>query len=909
MSVNYRELKNKWKESGEIPEWYSTNALQFFMDSYSHNGESVNSRDETTNKWLASYAPTTYPDWWNKDVYFKGLTYEEAFNKLDRDGYLMKSTPLKANAGLPQRGLTVSCCGQKMDNSVASKAFTRGELEILIKNSHGCSMSVTDWLSEGTVYDADGNISAGVEPIISDFQHATEEINQGVRRGQTVFAVDVLHGDFWKIAKKLYLERATLNISWLITDDFLKRLKDGDEEVVARWEEVLYVRMTTGKGYFTKIDTMNRNKAQTFKNLDLKVYASNLCVAPETKILTKNGYEIISDLEGQDVEVWNGSEWSETTVVKTGENQELWTVKTSSNQSIDVTPYHKWYVQTGYSKGAVVVKRTSDLKIGDKLVKFDLPTILGDKKLENAYTNGFYSGDGCFYGGVQMTYLYHQKKELLEKLEDVRSVYDDVNQNRIVVKHHGNLKQKYFVPNSTYTVDSRLTWLAGLLDSDGTVARNGTNESLQISSIHIEFLREIQLMLQTLGVHSKINNASDEGYRKMPLNNGTGLMGDFYCQQSWRLLLSSSGLFLLAELGLKTHRLKWDHRLPQRNAEQFVTVESVENNGRKDDTYCANESKRHKLVFNGVLTGNCNEVNLPSSEEYSFTCVIVNANLTLWDTFPEHLFHVLHLIQDCNVSGYIDMISQKKGLNALFLSKVKKFTEDFRAVGTGVAGFHSLLMQKGLVYGEFESMLLNEEIFSRMKRDTNEMNVWLADVLGVPDGVKKAGLHLRNATTMMMPPTKSSAELSRNSPSEGINPETAMVKIKESVGGDLERINTAFLALMKSRGMYNKSEVYRIAENKGSVQDCDWLTEHEKKVFRVAFEIPMEDHLTLCSQRQPYIDQQQSINLFFSGSDSEEYIGKIHRMALEDDNINGLYYCYSSRGGRYVRPESCVMCQ
>lgn len=721
MSVNYRELKNKWKESGEIPEWYSTNALQFFMDSYSYNGESVKSRDETTNKWLASYAPTVYPEWWNKDVYFKGLTYEEAFNKLDRDGYLMKSTPLKANAGLPQRGLTVSCCGQKMDNSVASKAFTRGELEVLIKNSHGCSMSVTDWLSEGTVYDADGNISAGVEPIISDFQHATEEINQGVRRGQTVFAVDVLHGDFWKIAKKLYLERATLNISWLITDDFLKRLKDGDEEVVARWEEVLYVRMTTGKGYFTKIDTMNRNKAQTFKNLDLKVHASNLCVAPETKILTKNGYEIISDLEGQDVEVWNGSEWSETTVVKTGENQELFEVvvrysldgEDHLETKVVCTDYHKWYDVKGNEV------RTKDLELNTEL----------------------------------------------------------------------------------------LEWV--------------TPEGDHVTSY----------------------------------------------------------------------------------------ISEIKDDGRFDSVYCANESKRHKLVFNGVLTGNCNEVNLPSSEEYSFTCVIVNANLTLWDTFPEHLFHVLHLIQDCNVSGYVDMISQKKGLNALFLSKVKKFTEDFRAVGTGVAGFHSLLMQKGLVYGEFESMLLNEEIFSRMKRDTNEMNVWLADVFGVPDGVKKAGLHLRNATTMMMPPTKSSAELSRNSPSEGINPETAMVKIKESVGGDLERINTSFLALMKSRGMYNKSEVYRIAENKGSVQDCDWLTEHEKKVFRVAFEIPMEDHLTLCSQRQPYIDQQQSINLFFSGSDSEEYIGKIHRMALEDDNINGLYYCYSSRGGRYVRPESCVMCQ
>lgn len=581
MSVDYKKLKNKWKEQGEIPSWYSTNALQFFMDKYSYQGESVKSRYETVNKMLATFAPKVYPIWWDEDEYFKGLTYEQAFNKLAWDGYAVYSTPLLANGGLTNRGLTVSCSGQHMGNSVASKAFIRGELEILIKNSHGCSMDVSHWLSEGTVYDSDGNISSGILPIISEMQESTEAINQGIRRGQTLFAVDALHGDFWKVASKLYLERATLNIAWIITDEFIGKLNNGDTETILRWNKILYLRMVTGKGYFTKIDTMNRNKAQVFKNLNLKVHASNLC----------------------------------------------------------------------------------------------------------------------------------------------------------------------------------------------------------------------------------------------------------------------------------------------------------------------------------------NEVNLPANDEYSFTCVIINANLTLWDSFPKHLSHVLHIMQDCNVSNYIDILNKKTGINAIFLSKVKKFTEDFRAVGTGVCGWHSLLMQKRLVYGSMESMLLNEQIFSRMQADLNEANEWLAEVLGVPEGNKRAGIMLRNATTMMMPPTKSSAELSRNSPTESVNPETALIKVKESVGGDLLRINTEFLKLMKEKGMYNDSEVERIMTNKGSVQDCDWLTQHEKDVFRIAFEIPMSAHLDLCSQRQRFIDQQQSINLYFSGSDSEEYIAQIHKQALLDDNINGLYYCYSSRNGRYERSDECLVCQ
>ena len=578
MKLDYRKLKDEWKQKGEIPSWYSTNALQFFMDKYSYQGETVRSRDTAVAKYLAKHAPSVYPDWWEEDEYTQGKTYEQAFFDVIWDGFAVLSTPLKANAGLPQRGLTVSCCGQQMGNSVASKAFIRGELEVLIKNSHGCSMSVSDWLAEGTVYDKDGNISSGIEPVIDDMQKSTFEINQGIRRGQTQFGVNILHGDFDKIANKLFAESDSLNISWLIGDDFIGRLQNGDKEAIRRFGRVVQVRMQTGKGYFTKIDTMNRNKAQVFKDLGLKVHASNLC----------------------------------------------------------------------------------------------------------------------------------------------------------------------------------------------------------------------------------------------------------------------------------------------------------------------------------------NEVNLPANDEYSFTCVIINANLALYEDFPEHLYHILHIMQDCNVSGYIEEIEKKTGESRIFLSKVLKFTKDFRAVGTGVCGFHSLLMKKRIVFGSFDSMVLNEEIFKKMRNDLDECNAWLAEVMGEPDKLK--GYGKRNATVMMMPPTKSSAELAKESPTESINPETALVRVKETVGGDIFRINTELLKVMKELGQYTQENINFIAQNKGSVQKCHWMPQHLKDVFRNAFETPMEAHLDLCAQRQPYIDQQQSINLYLSGSDTPEYIGNIHKKALLDDNVNGLYYCYSSRGGNYER-FGCEVCE
>lgn len=914
MKLDYRKLKDEWKQKGEIPDWYSTNALQFFMDKYSYQGETVRSRDTAVAKYLAKHAPSVYPDWWEEDEYTQGKTYEQAFFDVIWDGFAVLSTPLKANAGLPQRGLTVSCCGQHMGNSVASKAFIRGELEVLIKNSHGCSMSVSDWLAEGTVYDKDGNISAGIEPVIDDMQKSTFEINQGIRRGQTQFGVNILHGDFDKIANKLFAESDSLNISWLIGDDFIGRLQNGDKEAIRRFGRVVQVRMQTGKGYFTKIDTMNRNKAQVFKDLGLKVHASNLCVAPETMILTDRGYETISDLEGQDVTVWNGEEWSTTTVVKTSPLESVVSVDTDDGATIDCTKYHKWYVakrdKSGKLRG-MIEKRTHELQAGDELIKSEgYDTVLhGSARLDFPYESGFVTGDGCERGrtddkGLELT-LYKQSNKFF--LKDVFKGYSsstNLDGNAVFRWKYGTLLGKYNIPDSSFVLQDRLQWLAGLLDADGSILKGG--ESFILNTSKKDFAQKVKLFLQELGVDCTCglySNSKTTAFSKKTSND----YQEIPREPLYVVRVHAKGVTRLLELGLKCKRLDLVKSEKSRStSSKFVKIVSVSDFGRETPVFCFTEPKRHMGMFNGILTGQCNEVNLPANDEYSFTCVIINANLALYEDFPEHLYHILHIMQDCNVSGYIEEIEKKTGESRVFLSKVLKFTKDFRAVGTGVCGFHSLLMKKRIVFGSFDSMILNEEIFKRMRNDLDECNAWLAEVLGEPDKLK--GYGKRNATVMMMPPTKSSAELAKESPTESINPETALVRVKETVGGDIFRINTELLKVMKELGQYTQENINFIAQNKGSVQKCHWMPQHLKDVFRNAFETPMEAHLDLCAQRQPYIDQQQSINLYLSGSDTPEYIGNIHKKALLDDNINGLYYCYSSRGGNYER-FGCDVCE
>lgn len=302
----------------------------------------------------------------------------------------------------------------------------------------------------------------------------------------------------------------------------------------------------------------------------------------------------------------------------------------------------------------------------------------------------------------------------------------------------------------------------------------------------------------------------------------------------------------------------------------------------------------------------CQETNLPANHEYTFSCVILNYNLELYRSWPEHLVFVGQVMSDCNISEYLECMDEMTEFDKKAMQKIYKFTKEFRALGSGVLGFHTLLQTEMLSASSMEAMMLNTKVFRAIFKDATLANSWLAITLGEPEGC--LGLGQRNATMLMMPPTKSTAELMAGA-SEGVGLDVAMCFTKQSAGGEFFRVNKVLLELIKKRGLDFNECVKDMNKSKGSVQFVDWLTEEEKAVFRTAFEIPMEDHLRLCSQRQAWIDQGQSINLYFTSNDSPEYIGKIHRIAFNDPNILSLYYVYSMRGsGNITRVESCEMC-
>lgn len=298
----------------------------------------------------------------------------------------------------------------------------------------------------------------------------------------------------------------------------------------------------------------------------------------------------------------------------------------------------------------------------------------------------------------------------------------------------------------------------------------------------------------------------------------------------------------------------------------------------------------------------CNEISLHSSKDYTYTCVLASMNAELFDEWKDTDAVFTAIV-------FLDAVCQEfieRGKNVKGLEKAIAFTKKSRALGLGVTGFCSYLYKNMIPYESMDAWRFNIELFKHMREEAEKATSWLASVYGEPEWCK--GYGRANSHLLAVAPTKSTA-LIMGGVSEGINPDTGMVFTQRSAGGEIHRINPYLLKLMKDRGVYNTKNIEEINNAMGSVQGVSWLTDVEKNVFKTAFEIDQRTVLHMASARAKYIDQWQSLNLFFAAGESEEYINECHVQAFNDPNILGLYYIYSKAGVQASKDTECSSCQ
>jgi len=297
----------------------------------------------------------------------------------------------------------------------------------------------------------------------------------------------------------------------------------------------------------------------------------------------------------------------------------------------------------------------------------------------------------------------------------------------------------------------------------------------------------------------------------------------------------------------------------------------------------------------------CAEICLHSSPDLTYTCVLSSMNSARWNEWKDtKSVFIATVFLDCVVS---DFLAKAKGVAGM--EKAVKFTELGRPLGLGVCGLHTLFQKMRIPFDSFEAHMLNNQIFKHIHDQSLEASQWMAKALGEPEWCK--GYGVRNTHRTAVAPTKSSALLMAGV-SEGINPDPGMTFTQLTPAGEVDRANPILLAIMKERGVYDKKHMKELTDAQGSVQNVDWLTDHEKQVFKTAFEIDQRAIIRLAAARQRYICQGQSLNLFFSADEEEEYIAEVHAEAFRNPMITSLYYCYSKAGVTASKGE-CGACQ
>jgi ribonucleoside-diphosphate reductase alpha chain len=212
-------------------------------------------------------------------------------------------------------------------------------------------------------------------------------------------------------------------------------------------------------------------------------------------------------------------------------------------------------------------------------------------------------------------------------------------------------------------------------------------------------------------------------------------------------------------------------------------------------------------------------------------------------------------------------------------------------------------------FDSFEAMMLNAQIFRTMKTKADAETRAMAEELGECEWTK--GFGVRNTHLLAIAPTVSNSTISGGH-SAGIEPLAANIFSKKSAKGTFIVKNPTLEALLKKMDKDTPETWKSINEQSGSVQHLSFLSKEEKSVFLTAREINQYAIVKQAAQRQKYIDQGQSVNLFFGANADPKYIHGVHIEAWQS-GLKSLYYFRTEgviRGDLASRSkEECAACE
>jgi len=567
-------------------------------------------------------------------------------------------------------------------------------------------------------------------------------MSAGARRGAMMGTLICTHPDLVEFiqAKRTQGTLTMFNMSVLVTDAFIDAVKEDqiwafffpiepyddsqegnfvDHEGVTQyiystiparelWDMIMRNTYEYSEPGIIFIDRIN-----AWNNLYYceEIMCTNPCVTGDTLILTDQGHLPIQSLVGKQISIWNGDQWSEVTPFSTGVNK-LLEVKFSNGASIRCTLNHEWILANGDTCKA------SNLIVGDKLIYKEMPFIsepIGENPVIDAYSQGFYSGDGTKNSDNSNLYKHEEgiRNRLIGKVYN-RNCVDQPGYRWV----HGKMLPKDFVPLTTSYLYC-INWLAGYLDADGCVVKKGKSYVIEASTKDRDFLLNIGLMLNRLGVNYRIWERKDGGI-KLGSNSK-----EYMCKNTAGLMINWKGCNKLVQLGMVSERVNLEpfKVAPRGAARVGHRVVNITKCNYKEETFCFTEEHNHMGIFNGVPGGQCGEQPLPPHA----CCNLGAINLArlVKDPFTPNARFDLDTLQQLTYIG-VRFLDNVIDITRYPLPEQEEYEKNTRRLGLGVTGLANAFDQMGYRYGDSNSISLTEEIMCCIAQNAYRASVVLA---------------------------------------------------------------------------------------------------------------------------------------------------------------------------------------
>lgn len=872
---------------------------------------------------------------------------KETYNLMSKL-FFTHATPTLFNAGTPRPQLS-SCylIGMESD-SIDGIYNTLKECAQISKWAGGIGLHIHNVRASGTHIRGTNGTSNGIVPMLSVFNKTARYVDQGggKRNGSFAIYLEPWHADivdFLNLKKNtgdeemrardlfyalwipsLFMERVKINGEWsLMCPDVCPGLADcyGDEfdalytkycsegKVVktmkARdlWFQILDSQMETGTPYLLYKD--HANNKSNHKNIGV-IKSSNLCVAPETKILTDKGHIEIQTLEDTKVNVWNGIEFSEVVVKRTNDAAELVTVVCTDGSELTCTKYHKFYIQDNITTSIHVVE-AQNLENNMRLMSCEYPII--DSGLDFD-TENIDLTDTSF---VPINYSIKSKMEWFSRVCDE---YSSVN---IICK----IQYLYVASMSkSYLLNIKLMLQECGVSSRVAKAHTTDEWRLFISSNNLLKLLNLGFSCRNLKIADVVsepdeprfihikevisNNRRDKTYCFNESKRHAGIFNGIITSNCTEIMEYSdseqTAVCNLASIALskfinddKTFNYEYLHHVTKvvtRNLDRIIDVNYYPTQKTQKsnllhrpigigvqglaDAFALMDIAYHSaeaLSVNKLIFETIYHASMESSNEIAISRTNTMNELGTHNAVS-NLFTERPIVQNSICREYI--YSNKYFYNKEIeykLNLCKPIPNEMQLCGKDIAGAYSSFEGSPVSNGEFQFDMWGVKPTDRYDWDK------------LKNSVKQYGI--RNSLLVAPMPTASTSQILGNN--ECFEPFTSNIYTRRTLAGEFVMVNKYLMKELIDLGVWNDEIKDSIIVNKGSIQHIEGISDKLKEKYKIVWEIPMKHMIDMSADRGAFICQSQSLNLWMEDPDYKS-LTSMHFYAWQKGLKTGIYY-------------------